>query len=1154
MRLLNRFFFAMLAVLTAIAQVSTSRLEGTVQDSSGGVVPNARVEAVNVKTQARAAMQSDPEGRFLFPALPPGEYSLSVEAAGFRKAVRANLLLNVADTVTEIVSLEVGQVADTVVVEASTVRVQTADAQVGRTVVLQEIAMLPQLGRGPISLAVLSPGIQIDPSDSTFSHVNGTRQGSNNATLDGIEINDPVAPRLGLAMTANTSDTVAEFRIVTSGGKAEYGRNGGGQVEMITRSGTNEFHGGAWDYLRNTQLNANNFFNNQSGTARPNYIRNIFGGSFGGPMRKNKTFFFGSYEGGRTHQQVVRNRNVLTPEFKSGIFRWRLTAGAPIQSFNIPQNDPRGKGIDPMVKTLLARLPDPNNNDVGDILNTAGYRFNAPSNSYNDQFTIRVDHELRANHRIFYRHSWFRSSSIDTTNSAEARYPGDPDGTQGGHRAGWVVGSDWTISPTLLNEIRVGGQKTNSDFLRPRLHEAMLVPNLYTSPIADPTDFAQGRSLPFYDITDNVLKNRGKHALKAGANVRITQQYSWREDFAWPVINLSRSTFSNTPPASAGPNGATVINSTDRTRFENLYNDLLARVSDVQQRYYSDLNTYYSGGTGRNRNFVYREFGLFVQDDWKLSRRFTINLGLRYDFMGVPYERDGLQGSLDKVAQMTQASRVTDFAVVKGGNYYNNDWNNFAPRLGFAWDLTGDGRTSLRGGTGIYYDRLINATLTPADALPGFQTDARPTPNANGGDVRASDGLPNLAPPSSILLTPATDRTTSVTQMNPNLRSGYVAQFNFGIQREIVRNTVVSVEYVGTHGVKLFMTNNYNQSRIYEDFLGAFNQLKAYRDNKTPVPAANTLVRIFGSADAAVTAVGASNLDNNAVGTAANSLDQSSGTFNRYGAAGLPQTYLRNFPQFSTAYMGTNDGRSYYNSLQVGFRKRAGSLKFDANYTYSKAVDNWANEGNGTSATSAIDWFNLRLNRGLSDFDKRHSFNASFIYTLPVGRNHRFLGSSPRWVDTLLGGWNLGVLDFWQSGSRFSVSSGRGTGPGTAAAWANFSGDRGMGALDKRGDGVFLFTDAQKALFTYPEAGSIGTSGRNAFRGPRYFDMDTALSKGFRITESKVVIFRAEAYNLFNNVNFGTPGVTMATPTALGKFSSIIGNPRIVQGALRFEF
>jgi hypothetical protein len=314
----------------AFGQVATSRLDGNVQDESGAVIPGAKILAVNDRTQLRAETTSNSEGSYVFPSLQPGTYTLTVEAKGFRKAVVNNVELNVSVATTQRFKLEVGQVTETVVVEAEAVRVQTTDAQIGRTVTLRDIDTLPQLGRSPIILAVFQPGVQIDPSDSTFSRVNGQRQESNNATLDGIDVNDAVVPRLGLAMTANNTDSIGEFRIITNGAKAEYGRNAGGQVELITRSGTNRFSGNLFDYLRNTELNANNFFNNASGVQRPKYIQNLFGGSLGGPIIKSKTFFFFNYQGSRVAQEVVRNRTVLTPEAKAGIFRWRAPGSTAI--------------------------------------------------------------------------------------------------------------------------------------------------------------------------------------------------------------------------------------------------------------------------------------------------------------------------------------------------------------------------------------------------------------------------------------------------------------------------------------------------------------------------------------------------------------------------------------------------------------------------------------------------------------------------------------------------------------------------------------------------------------------------------------------------------------------------------------------------------
>ena len=298
---------------------------------------------------------------------------------GFRTAVVAGVEINIATSVSQKFKLEVGDVAEHVEVSAEAVRVQSTEAQLGRTVTMKDIDTLPVLGRAPINLAVFSPGVQMsNPGDVTFSNVNGQRQGASNSTLDGIDVNDAVVPRLGLSMTANNTDSVGEVHIVTSGAKAEYGRNAGGQVELITRSGTNNFHGNLFDYLRNNALNANSFFNNSSGVPVAKYIQNLFGGSVGGPVRKGKTFFFFNYQGSRIAQDVTRNRTVLTADAKRGIFTWKTPAGV-LSTYNIVANDPRGKGIDPVMAAIFKVVPDPNNLNAGDTLNTAGFQFNNPA-------------------------------------------------------------------------------------------------------------------------------------------------------------------------------------------------------------------------------------------------------------------------------------------------------------------------------------------------------------------------------------------------------------------------------------------------------------------------------------------------------------------------------------------------------------------------------------------------------------------------------------------------------------------------------------------------------------------------------------------------------------------------------------------------------
>jgi hypothetical protein len=1135
---------------TSVAQVTTGRIEGIVRDASGAIIPGASVSVVNNKTQSRSETLSNDQGLFVIASLLPGEYTVTAEAQGFRKAVRTGVLVTVGATTAEQISLEIGQVSESVTVESKTERVQVSDSQIARAVTLRDIEVLPQLGRTPITLAIFQPGVQIDGGNEGFSRVNGTRQGSNNTKLDGIDVNDAVVPRLGLSLTANNTDSVEQFRVVTNGGKAEYGRSAGAQVELITRSGGNQWSGSAFDYLRNTVLHANNFFNNTSGQARPKFIQNIYGFSLGGPIMKEKFFIFGNFQGRRTAQEIIRNRLVPTAEAKTGIFRWRPPGSTAISSFDIARSDPRGKGIEPKVAAILKLMPDPNNFDVGDGLNQGGFRFNNPNGSMEDQFTIRGDYNLTQKLRLFYRHSWQRTSSIDSLNNADATYPGQPQGTQGGHRWGYAFGTDWTFSPRMINEFRFGHQSATVAFNRPgRLPEPMFntANTVWLNPL-NPA-FAQGRNSPVNEFTDNVTLIRGTHAFRTGFNYRNTVQEGYNEAGIYPNISFARAN-GNIPAATIGPSGATIA-SADRQRFEDLYNNLLGRMDQVTQTFYSDLEKFQAAGTARVRNYIFNEVGIFFQDDWKLHRNLTLNLGVRWEFSSVPYERDTLQGTIDKVDLVSASANIADFTIKRSADWYKNDWNNFAPRVGFAWDPKGDGKTAIRANYSMYYDRIIGATTSLVDGnTPGFAQTGLTFPNSSGTDIRVSDGVPLAPQPAAPVLLLPNNRVNSIVVFDPDLRNGYVHHFSLTIQRELFRNTVVETGYVGTRGVKLFMDVNPNQRKTGGDFLQAFKEIQAFRSTGAAVPASNTLVRLFGSPAAAVTAIGASTFDQGLVGNAADTVDRNN--YTRYAAAGISDYYLRNFPQYNQLIVGSNDGRSYYNSFQFSLRRQVGALKFNANYTWSKSLDNISVDGNGF--TSPIDNFNLFLNRSYGDANRPHVFNSSFIYTLPIGRNHRLAGNAPGWLDNIIGGWDLGLLTLWESGPNFTVTSGRQTAGTSINTWANYTGDRSIGDVIRRGDGVFWFTPEQISAFTFPAAGEIGTAGRNTFIGPRYFNMDMSLVKRFRVTETHRVSLRAEFYNLFNNANFANPGTNIVTPAAFGKISSTVGNARIMQMALRYDF
>ena len=1138
-------------------QTQAARLQGVVHDASGAIVPNAKVIAINNQTKDASDATTNASGLYMLPALRPGTYTLTVEAAGFSKTTVTEIELAVSASIAQDVTLEIGKLTEVVEVKANAVSVATTDAQVSSAVSMRDIDTLPQLARTPITLAIFQPGVQISQNgsntgtDTSYSHVNGLRQGSNNSTLDGIDVNDAVAPRLGLAMTATNTDSVEEFRVVTASGKAEYGRNAGGQVELVTRSGTNTPHVSLFEYIRNQALNANDFFSNKSGVAKPMFIQNIYGGSFGGPIIHSKLFIFGNYQGRRTHQAISRNRTVPTDLAKTGIFQY--VAGGVTQQYNVLNADPLHKGIDPTIAALMKNYPSPNNNDVGDGLNYAGYRFNNPNNSLEDQFTIKADYNLKDNMHVFFRQSWQRNSSIDSLNSADAAFPGQPQGTQGGRRWGIAGGWDWTISSSMVNEARYGHQSATSSFNRPaRVAGPMYTFNTWTNPLL--TNFAQGRNSPVNEYTDNLTKIHGNHTIKIGGNVRFTQQWGTNDAGIYPNESLSTASAGNTPPTSANP----PVTGTPLVTFQGMYNNLLGRVGSIAQTYYSDLSTWQAAGTPRVRSFAFHEYGFFLQDDWKLSPRLTVNLGLRYDFTGVPSEANGLAGSLDQAARLNTISQIDNFTIKKGQAWYKNDWNNFAPRFGFAWDPNGDGKTAIRGNYGIFYDRNIGSTSSSVDSgTPGFSSALTVFPNqAAGSDLRIANGPTPPAQPAAPVLTPASNRSiSSITVFDPNLRTGYVEMWGLNVQREVAKGTVLTVGYVGNRGLKLFFNQDLDQVRMTPSFISDVKELANNLNTLGNVSANNVLVKIFGTASAAASAVGTSNLQTNQIRNITDALDQSNNS--KYAAAGLSQFYMRNYPQFFQLYFGTNAGLSWYNSAQVTLRHQSKSVRFSANYTFSKSLDNTGAEGNGS--TDPIDSFNLALNKGRSDFDRAHVFNLQSSYTLPVGKGHAFGGNMPRWANTLVGGWDLGGLAIWESGAAITAGSGRYTNVSyNTASWLNYTGTRDIGSVSRQVanyDGVYFYDpNTTFAKFAYPGMADYGNAGRNTFRGPHFFNIDASLVKTFAITERKKVLFRAEAYNLLNNVNFGNPSFSLTNASSFGKISGVVSNPRLLQGALRFEW
>jgi hypothetical protein len=1131
------------------AQVPATRLEGIIQDASENPIAGAMITATYDQTGWFVQAQSDSLGHYAFPALRPGIYTVLVEAKGYRPAAHTKVMLEGTGSLVEQFTLEPGGSTEAVTQAAPGERLKISESQISGVLVRRDLEILPQASHIPLPLSVFQPGIQIRGGDPAFSVVNGTGQGSNNLTLDGMEVNDPVDPHLGLSTLPTNLDSIEQFAIVTNDGKAEYGRNAGAQVIMVTRSGGTRWAGSAFDYFRNKALNANDFFNNSSNVAKPQFTQNIFGGSIGGPIVQDKTFIFGSYQGRHTTQDIIRNRTVLTDTAKTGVFQWYTPGTTTLNSFDIVKNDPRKLGIDPKMAALLTQLPEPNNTDIGDGLNTSGYRFNNPNSSDDDQVTVRADHSLSDNHRLFLRGSWARSSAVDSLNGADATYPGLPAGTSDQRQWGLSFGSDWFVSPTLTNQIRAGYTSGKISLDRPaRAAGPMLLANSWTNPL-DPS-FAKWRNSPVIEVTDNLTLIRGSHSFKAGVNFRYTSQQSHDETGIYPNVTFTQNN-GNAVPTSIGPSGIS-ITPTDRLTFENLYNDLLGRTDQVTQTFYGNLQSFLPAGTARDRTFVFRDYGFFLQDDWKLKPNLTVNLGVRYELNGAPSESDSIQGALDKASSISSTANISDFTVVRGGALYNSYKTNFAPRVGFAWRPFDNTKTVVRGGVGIFYDRLTGSTTNLVDSYtPGTAQTVSLYPNLGGTDVRLRDTIPVPALPGAPALKLPNTRSTSIVVFQPDLRDPFVYHFHLTLERQVLRNTFVSLGYVGEQGKKLFMPLNLNQVKIGNGFLQAFQEIQSFRTHGTPVSSTNTLVKIFGSVNRAVTAIGGSVLDQGMAGTAAETVDTS--YFARYAAAGVSDFYLKNYTQYDQFIVGTNNGTSRYDSVQASLRANRGPLKGYANYTWSKSRDNLSTDCSGCA--SPIDSFNAQASKSLSDGHRAEVLNAWVQYALPFGKGRPLMADSAGLFAWILGNWDLGIIAVRESGSPFSVTSGRQTARADIASYADYTGTLPKGAVSRETSGVYYFTPNEAATFTFPVAGDTGSTGRNAFIGPDYFTVDASLLKNIRSWgDRRRLTFRVEVYNAFNRANFGQLGTSLADSAGFAKFSSTQGFPRQIQAALRYEF
>lgn len=1106
-----RIVFALLVVMcsvvrwnNAFAQTSsTGLLTGTVKDASGAVLSAVKVTATG-KTGLRRETATRDSGSYAIQFLPPGEYRLEFSLAGFKTLIVEKAVVKVTETTVADETIEVADIAQTVNVIAASPLLQTTTATTGRVIEEQTIRDLPLATRNFTQLLGLSPGASASiPDNSAVGlnsqdiSVNGASRFNNNFQLNGVDTNT-----IGLNNVFNypipATDSLQEFKVQTSLYDASYGRNAGGQVQVITKSGGNEFHGNVYHFFRNNALNANDFFLNATGTRRPLYIRNQFGLTLGGPVRKDRTFFFLSYQGSRERNGAARGGNISS--ISSLSLPPNLTDDRSASGISNASGVATGQ-INPVALALLnARLPNgafvipsPQIHQPG-----VNYSVSVPAKFREDQFNLNLDHAVTGKNTFSgkYFSSW---NPIDQgINLAPpgfgANVPGFGGRLSNDNRHLSLIDTH-TFSAQLVNEARFGFNRVFSRFSPQepvrasdvginRFNDSFLpgIPQigvLGSFQIGPSPIFELRVAINTFTYGDTMSYTTGRHTLRMGAEFRRSQENAFVDFF-----QRGQLTFLSFPDFVTG----------------NIFLSL-------------------AGSGIFRRDFRSTDFNWFAQDDIQLTKKLTVNAGLRYEYDGIASDKDGRNAIFDP--SRYQVGPPPNGFVLAGNagpqlrlpgvplgsdSLINRDLNNFAPRVGFAYQPFEKRDVVVRGGYGLFYQKVSNQgqfLSFTGPPLASFSVLVFPTLFGIGN---FANPFPALPLPSQFPITPVVPSKAdllrgvpalSVTTLDPHARTPYVQQFNLTLQAQLARDFLIEVGYVGTTGTKLLRQVRINQALL-----------------------ASPAAPIHGITD---------NTPFNASLRA---------PFLGFAPNGLVQVQ--------------SSGKSIYHSLQMSVTKRVSAgLQFLASYTLSKSIDDAATAGpdGDASPVATGDQQRLFLNRGISDFDRTHRFVFSGTYNLPDFRK----ASGP--AGKMLSGWKMASIVTVQSGLPIDIVDSAGgslfgvtTSRASLAPGATFSTAEGHGSTQSRLN-RFFNTDAFR-----PAGLLFGNLGRNVLRGPNQRNVDFSLIKTTPVTEKQHIEFRAEFLNIFNFVNFANPGSNIAAPQTFGVITSTSTGARTIQFALKYNF
>jgi hypothetical protein len=1171
----------------ASAQGTTSRVTGTVTDSSGAVIPGATVTLTNAQTGISFETVSTAAGTYQFEAVQIGTYTLTVQLQGFRKFVSTDNRVNIGEAAIINAQLTAGGIEESVEVRSTTQVVQTnTSGNLGTTFDQRTIESLPIVGgrgRNPLDLVLTQPGVVSGANTGGGVHVNGARDRSWNFTLDGIDSNETSAGGSNFSPLRTNPDAIAEFRILTGNQTAEFGRNSGGQVAMITRSGTNDFSGTGFYFHRRPEFNANEWENNLNGTQKRDFTQHVPGFSVGGPIQRNKMFFFVNTQWLRVDQTNIVNRTVLTAQARQGLWRYNTNGrnqpagvtgasvdasgnvlpGVSVGTYNVGGSDPQARGLDPTIQGLLAQTPLPNNFTLGDGLNTAGYTFNAPEEERQMDFVTKIDRTFNVQHSAFVRISkGYQNTNCDGVNGGQPYFPDFPC-VVNTERSPYNWAGNWRWNPggNLVNEFVVGQNHFTFDFLSPAADPSSMTLSPPLS-LTIPADFQVGnlRTINTWQFVNNLSWLKGNHSFKFGTNIRLQKHTDNRGSVGGgnvsPVANFSTTTNTVDPATFGLPSNMNT--QFDRPNLQSAVNLLLGRVGSITQGFVQEGDSYAPGGTTFLFESTYPELDFYAQDSWRIRSNITLDAGLRWEAKLAPGNPDGLIRRPNQSMAVGQPPSTTLNWVE--GDLYENDWNNFAPLVGIAWDPRGDGKNAIRGNYRMAFDRINTFLFSSAifQSIPGITNTVVNTSYGQAGG-RLRDGLPSLTPTQSPLsfLQPASPSASNIRVVDPEFQTPTTHGWAISYQREVFPQAVLEIAYVGRKADNLFGAYRVDQAEIRNNgFLEGFmtvqaggesaliNQLLAPDTRRNAGETGSQMMRRLFSSELSLNSVAA-------VAAALGTRIQSGRTLPDL--AGLGHHFFYQYPQFlgGVTVLDSED-YSRYNALEIKLDRRfANGYSYLLGYTLSKSKDTrsfdpaftTAATGNGQSASSTpFDIFDRDLNYALSDFDRTHVLQAQFVYELPFGQGRQFGSNVSRMVDVLIGGWTLSGQLVAQSGRPMTVYAGTNTLTNIVQTPANCNGCTGSEGSVHEEDGlIWYFTPEERAKFSTPAPGEFSNVGRNFFRGPGGWNLNMSFAKRTRTVGEQILEFRADATNVMNTPTFGFPTLT-ATSATFGRIRDTVSS------------